>query len=302
MNITRYIMSICLCFITLTCATPTNFTEATTKALGAWIDAHRTLVNTMLGHNVALADYRTTHQQNIENLKKLGVKTYGRANYIFEVENIPGYLIKISALPLRIHNILSAYGYTAGAIQTIGTTTDLELKKKLCAQLSQIPTYQTASSLNTYRQYCAFIEIFPLKHVIMPATFGVRLSATHPMHDQNCIILQEKIDLVDEKTELTLRKNISPEQLQELVTLVFACGLWDMTSNIKFDQAGHVVVVDLEQPDMSNPLKGFNQYDRRQWRANVQTAITELITLFDGDTCRQKLIQIYAEPFFKQLD
>lgn len=298
MRIYRLLGALCVCAVCSTQSAPVSLPQATTKALYTWIETHKTLVNSLLARDIQIIDYAATHKKNLEDLKGAGLINLARSNYIFEIPTIPGYIIKISALPLRAHNILSANGYNAGTIQQLRVCKDAEFKKSVLEQLSDIPTYQTVSSLNTYQLYRTFTDFFTIKHVIFPATFALNLSVQEKLHDKNCIIVQEKIDLVDEKTATELRKKLSPEQLKELVVVIGACGLWNLKTNLQFNKNGNIVIVDLEQPDISNPIKGFNQYDLHQFTANVRTAIEELVQLFDGDLLRQKLIQNYAEPLF----
>lgn len=271
--------------------------EQAKKTLSGWVDCNRSLVNSLLAHDVKLADYQTRHFENMALLQQKWIRNYGSYNYIFELSELPGYMLKISSLPCRFANVLAANDSRQSDFADVSS----EERTKICAEFKMVPTYQTASYWNTYRLYCELGKKTELHYVLFPRTYVFKLVVDEPMHDQNCIIVQEKIALVDEKTEHELLCKLSDEQLKELVTVIGACGLWNLKSNIKFDADGHIIIVSLEQPNVSNPLKGFNQKDPERFMKNVQSGIGELCELFEGDEHRQELIQQCADPIIDRL-
>lgn len=266
-------------------------------ALSGWVDRNRPLVNSLLAHGVNFADYQTKHIENMALLQKKWLRNYGDYNYIFELSELPGYMLKISSLPCRFTNILMANDARPSDFADMSA----EERTKKYAEFKMVPTYQTASYWNTYQLYCELGKKTALRYVRLPQTFVFKLIDSEPLHDQNCIIVQEKITLVGEKIERSLLRNLSDEQLKELVTVIGACGLWNLKTNIKFDIDGNIVIVSLEQPNVSNPLTGFNQKNPDRFMKNVQSGINELIELFEGDERRQNLIQQYADPIFDRL-
>lgn len=265
--------------------------------LKSWIDRNRPLVNSLLARDAKLADYQAKHFENMALLQQKWLRNYSGYNYIFELSELPGYMLKISSLPCRFANVLAANDSRQSDFADVSA----EERNKIYAEFKMVPTYQTASYWNTYQLYGELGKKTELHYVRFPRTYVFKLMDSEPMHDQNCIIVQEKMALVDEKTEHELLGKLGDEQLKELVTVIGACGLWNLKSNIKFDADGHIVIVSLEQPNVSNPLTGFNQKDLDRFMKNVQSGINELTELFEGDEHRQQLIQQSADPIIDRL-
>lgn len=262
---------------------------ATVEQINHWLASEPEIMRRLIVQDSELADFRAIHRANNEYLSQRGIKNHSHSNYVFECPAAPEYFIKVSGPINRLVNIIVANG------KWPSTTKTEDLKT-----LRRVVTYQTISSLPTYFLYLRLKKESPLQHVYIPNTYLVHVPGTdESLSDGNYIIVQEKVSLVDSAQEQKLLKALSGEQLCEVVRVVCACGLWDTNGKIKFATDGRIVIVDLEQPNTSNPLRGLNITDQNRLLINIQTGISALLTFFKDDKVRTELINTQAKPFLE---
>lgn len=236
-----------------------------------WLLQEKNLIASLVMQEGALIDYATLHEQNKALLSEKGIVNYGKTNYVFACPVLPHYMIKISGPLNRLVNMVAADNKSPQSI------TDDEIKA-----LKRVVTYQTISSLPTYYLYLRLTKTMPLKHVYIPQTHLLKLpGAADMLTDTNYIIVQERIDLVEKSATADLIKKLNNEQIKELVVVVAGCGLWDIKGKIQIDKGGRIVIVDLEQPNISSPLKGFNIQEKDRFYNNARCGIDALIDVFE---------------------
>jgi len=249
---------------------PALKSEDVTK-INDWLLQEKKLITSLVMQDGALIDYATLHEQNKALLSEKSIVNYGKTNYVFACPVLPQYMIKISGPLNRLVNMVAADNKSPQSI------TDDEIKT-----LKRVVTYQTISSLPTYYLYLRLTKTMPLKYVYIPQTYLLRLpGAVDVLADTNYIIVQERIDLLEKTATEDLIKKLNDEQIKELVAVIASCGLWDIKGKIQIAKNGRIVIVDLEQPNISSPLKGFNIQEKDRFYNNARCGIDALIDMFE---------------------
>lgn len=260
------------------------------ERINEWLVHEPEIMRRLIVQDNELVDFRAIHRANNEYLLQRGIKNHSHSNYVFECPAVPEYFIKVSGPINRLVNVIVAND------KWPTTTKSDDLKT-----LRRTVTYQTISSLPTYFLYLRLSKESPLKHVYIPNTYLVHVPGTdESLSDGNYIVVQEKIQLVEAHDEQKLLKALSSEQLCELVRVICACGLWDTNGKIKFSKDGRIVIVDLEQPNTSNPLRDIQIIDQGCLLKRIFFGINSLRNYFKDDEARIHLINITAHPFLEQ--
>jgi len=252
-----------------------------------WLLQEKDLVASLVVQNGALIDCGVLQKKNNELLKAKGIINYARTNYVFVCPAQPNYMIKISGPLNRLVNIVSANN------KSTKTITDDEIKA-----LKRIVTHQTISSLPTYYLYLRLNKILSLKHVYIPKTYLLKLpQASDVLADTNYVIVQERVELLQKPVIAEQLKKLNNDQIKELVAVIACCGLWDIKGKIHIDKKGRLVIVDLEQPNVSNSLKGFNIQEKDRFYHNVQCGLDSLMDMFKNkadliDECAENFISL----------
>jgi len=251
-----------------------------------WLLKERDLIGSLVIQDGSLADYSVIHKNNNELMQTKGIVNYSRSNYVFVCPAAPQYMIKISGPVNRLVNMIVADNKRPTTIE------DDEIKA-----LKRVTTYQTISSLPTYYFYLRFRSTMPSKYVYIPQTYLLKLpGASDIIADVNYIIVQERVALI-EKPEAEKRiTQLNDEQMKELIAVIASCGLWDIKNKIHIAQDGRLVIVDLEQPNISNPIKGLNIQDTNRFYHNVFCGLDSLKELFND---KDELIDDYAQNFIE---
>ncbi len=110
-----------------------------------------------------------------------------------------------------------------------------------------------SDTLNVGRVRCAehirqLVQKHHLKHIVVPDKFLYQLPKTRgPINDRNTMVLAQKLDLVDEKQNLVLWRNLNVEQEDELLFIIDTLGFMDLTiPNVVFTTDGKMAFIDTE--------------------------------------------------------
>ena len=245
--------------------------DQTEKKINAWLNDEAELIKKLVEQDGPLVDYQKKHFENNVLLKKKGILNLSRSNYVFECPVVPELIIKISGPANRLANMVVAQGLRPNAVD------EEDIK-----DLKRVVTYQTVSSFPTYYLYQRLQKMHKLNSVYIPKTYLFRLPwAPEVIADTHYIILQEKVALLSKGESKRLLRSLSDRQIHEVARVIAGCGLWDIKNNIRVAYSGKVVIADLEQPNVSNPLRGFNIQDATRFDINVDCGLRELESILD---------------------
>jgi len=252
--------------------------------LNNWVLQERDLISSLVIQNGSLLDHGAIHKKNNELLKTKGIENFSRSNYVFVCPVLPQFLIKVSGPTNRLMNTIVANDKFP---TTIFRDEVINLKK--------VSTFQTVSSLPTYYLYLRLTKVLSLRYVYIPKTYLVKLpGASDIIADTNYIIVQERVALLDRVEAIKHLKQLSDMQIRELVSVIASCGLWDIKNKIHVATDGRLIIVDLEQPNVSNPTRGFNLQDVGTFYNNAYCGLDSLKELFVN---KVELIDTYSQKF-----
>ena len=255
--------------------------------LSDWFKDNDYVVKNLIVQQGELADYQKSHVENNVLLKQKNICNLSRYNYVFECPSVPGYVIKISGPVNRFVNTIVSHGLWPSIV----TKDDI-------ASMKKVVTCQTASSFPVYLLYARLTKMQNLKHVYIPKTYLFKVPGTSDIiADTSYILVQEKIDLLDSEQAKNRLKSLNIDQVRELAITISSCGLWDIKDKINFARDGRIVIVDLEQPNVSNITRGFNIQDINRFKQNASCALNDLKKIVDK--AYEKLIDKCAEGVLK---
>lgn len=243
----------------------------------AWFASQPELIEGLIKQEKPFDACIHTHETNrslLEKLEQAGMakQLVSKSNYIFEITEFPEYVFKISGPKSRITGAIVANGFWPNKTYW-DSAPDL-------SKLTPVITYQTASSIVMYSLYLEADKRTLWQHLYFPKTYVLRIGPDEqPLNDTNTVLVQEKVDLASPEQFKKLAQNLNHEQLAEVVRAIFECGLWTMDDhapNLLFLSDGRLTVVDLEQPNVTNPLKGFYVHDPIQWHRNITAGVNDL--------------------------
>lgn len=232
----------------------------------SWIAKHRDILISLA--NQIVYDDLTDYAQSIEPgnglLKNIGCTNSSKHNFVFALD-IPAqnkkYWVKIAG-PNRFEQLNALLGRPWGTPvteqdhQELGTT--------------RTKTYQSASRMARYLLYRKWRALHPNSSLTVPRTYLIPLTEAQTIDDANCIIVEEHVHA---------RKELNQEFLQEqdaLQDFIVQLGLWNINpSQFLVQDNGHIVCVDLEDPDNSNPNHFFNA-DYEKIKHNISCGLAEL--------------------------
>lgn len=259
-------------YLTSVLATAPQLDRETEQAIIAWLQTQPELVKRLIvqdGHYEVIDGYKEEYKKNNEWLVTQNIKNFSpKSNYHLICPTIPGYIIKISGPSSRYMNTLVANDKWPTTV-----------KPEEIAAFKPTNTYQTASCVVTYALILAYVQGNPLQFVYVPRTYVVSLCKDAPdaYLDQQCVAVQEWVPLVGEEQRKQLIQQLDEAQITELMQLVIKCGVWTLSyDNINFLADGRIVLTDIEQPNVCNPLKGFYPLDPVQWRRNMSAGFADL--------------------------
>lgn len=244
---------------------------------GKWLCGQPELITRLVVQNFALADADKQHEDNqkwLKDLEKTGAiaLSQSRSNYIFKVPQVLGTIFKISGPASRVTEMVVANGFWPNKKYWDGNP---DLSKLIPAV-----TYQTPSALVMYDLYLKTGQKKAWQYLYFPKTYAKRVADDgKPLNDKNSILLQEEVAIAGEEQFKQFAQKITENQLTEVMRAIFECGLWTMhdhVPNLVFLTDGRLTVVDLEQPNVTNPLKGFYLHDPMQWRRNLDAGVNDL--------------------------
>lgn len=227
-------------------------------------------------------------------------------NKVFEYLS---YMLKISGLSNRLQSMLitkdvwpGQWGPTRSGHIVVQRNGAFELLTAVLPEF--VETYQTASRHRNFLLCSEVIREQDLKLVKIPKNFIFLLNPNQKPHDENCIILEETIQAKPlERTRLA--KDLTEEHVEELFTIVERVGIWTLVKgdysltkpeesswhidDILKDDAGVLYLIDLEQPNNSNPEHFFDR-NNTEHHGNIKSGIEQLAVLCAHDPKKVALL------------
>lgn len=257
-----------------------------------WVFANKELFDSLLKHpdllNVKLqkdAHNLMIRDKGLENLST-------GSNCIIKIPDMP-YIIKISGQYHRVANICSKYGFHF----YIRKPNEIQLTDmQRCEELFHTQTFQTCSSYAYYLKIRDLINKNNFKNIFVPDTYLIKINENLDADDSNCLLVQRfihnKIFLIYERLELL--EKVSTQSLCDLAYLILKAGLWDIEKNLFVFEDGKLILLDLEQPNISNP-EDFFHINRKVFEWNASVGIESLLKLFPENLNLKKDIKDYIE-------
>ncbi len=248
--------------------------------VGKWLCGQPELISRLVIQNFALADADKQHEANqkwLKDLEKTGaiVVVPARSNYVFKIPGIASYVIWVSGAESRVVGSVVANGFWPNK-KYWDSNPDLN-------KLVPAVTYQTISPLVMYHLYLKAGQKKVWRYFYLPKIYVKRVADDgKPLNDKNSIVIQEELAIASEEQFKKYAQNITEDQLGEVLRAIFECGLWatlhsDQRPGLVFLQDGRLALVSLiEQPNVTNPLKGFYLHDPVQWRRNIDAGVNDL--------------------------
>lgn len=241
-----------------------------------------------------------------ENLTNLSVH-----NKAFELLS---HLVKISGFSNRLQSMLVTKGVWPGQLFMTTNGQYIVLHEDTYKRLSDvlpafIPTYQTASRKMRYLLCDETIRLQGLKRVNVTEIYLYLLNPEEGPHDENCISIEKKVDGKPLERRM-LSIHFSGDHVQELFTLIETVGIWTLIKgdydlsdpeagnwyidDILRDENGILYLIDLEQPNNSNPTR-FAAPEDAEHHGNIKSGIEQLAVLCAHDpkklACLIKLVR-----------
>lgn len=252
-----------------------DFTLQDSEVL-SWIAKHRDILLSLANQIVYddLTDYAQSIESGNELLTNIGCTNSSMHNFVFALDapaQNKKYWVKIAG-PNRFEQLNALLGRPWGTPVT--QLDHLGLGK------NRTKTYQSASRMGRYLLYQKWKELHPNSYLKVPRTYLIPLSEQQIIDDAHCIIIEEHSDA---RKELNNNADIFVQEQNALQDFIVQLGLWNINpSQFLVQDDGHLVCVDLEDPDNSNPDHFFNA-DYEKIKHNISCGLAELQHMMHGD-------------------
>ncbi len=217
-----------------------------------------------------LSKARAKSECNQKVLKIIGAShtVHQSRNYIFEPTE--GTVLRIAGTPNRLYSIISGQDRGDKWLDPYGKEGEAFIKNPESRKdLIVMPTYHTISMYANYLLLKKFIEHNKLKHVITPDTYLEHIPGRpEEVSDDNYMVIQKKINgtLINLLADPSGWEKLSDKTIKELFVAA-RVGLWNINGNLLVDENGNCVLLDLEQPNNSDPRAFFNKPMAQEWGA-----------------------------------
>lgn len=250
------------------------------NSVDRWFASQPALVDTLIKQNFALADFEKAHEANqayLKELEKAGSLTVlpTHTNYTFKPTGISA-ILWISGPESRVTGTIVANGFWPNRAYWQNNP---DLNKLL-----PTVTYQTPSALVMYDLYLKAGARKAWQYLYLPAVYVHRVvNDEAPLNDKNTVIIRQELALATDEQFKKFANNLTQEPVAEVVRAIFECGVWavqhefDQSPALVFLSDGKLALVSLmEQPNVTNPLKGFYVHDPVQWKRNLGAGVADL--------------------------
>jgi len=197
-----------------------------------------------------------------ELLAKLQGSRSKSFNYIFNI--VEGYRLYVTGLGNRINTLMSGQELVSGTwCDPYADDRQDKMQKdpSFLDNFARIPTYQMPSIFANYLLLKKYINQHSLKYVLVPDTYLVHIPGTpKEVRDDNYCVVQQVIQdkLLNLKTDPQAWSKISDQALKDLF-MASKVGLWNIKDNLMINNEGQFVLLELEQPNNSDPRTFFNK-------------------------------------------
>lgn len=219
--------------------------DVATKAR-AWFADHSDLGLKMIAQKrfqqpAALSiDYENLTQAHNQLLMQAHIHNKSQYNYVFTLPVDRRYLIKISGIMRRVANYLASYASTFEHAKKLYSEyarfSGLKIAERYNIQeyMKQHPeTYQTISSVASYRRAQEVIARYDLKSYKLPLT--AYISLTGGVSDKEGFVVQERLEgFASLEKNADVRRSLTYQHLFDTCMLIKHAGLWDLQANILY--------------------------------------------------------------------
>lgn len=241
-----------------------------TKSDSQITQCNQDLVATLAQLPQDLSQARAKNEYNQKLIKTIGMTrtVHPSLNYIFEP--VDGVILRIAGIANRLHTIISGQDRGDKWLDPYGKEGESFLKNPESRKdLIIMPTYQTISMYTNHLLLKKIIAENKLTHVITPDTYLVHIpNKPEEVSDDNYMVVQKKIDgeLINVLAHPCAWEKFSDEAIKDLF-IAARVGLWNINGNLLVDADGNCVILDLEQPNNSDPRAFFNKPMVQEWGA-----------------------------------
>jgi hypothetical protein len=213
-----------------------------------------------------LSEFKKEGAKKRALLKRLqdeqGIKVHQSLNYIFQPT--PECVVRVAGLANRLYTYISGQELASGKwFDPYSQDGDHMIKNEpqLLDELKPVTTYHTLSMFTNYLLLRKYINKHGLKHVVTPDTYLMHIPDTPAAarDDHYCLVqkvVQDTLLPLDKDAQLWSK--VSDQALKDLF-IAAKVGLWNIEGNLTINEAGQFVLLDLEQPNNSDPRAFFNK-------------------------------------------
>lgn len=285
----------------LTALSQHNLPDEVKQKTEEWLNKNPEIVQKVIQQNYeikSLEDFKRIYEENKRLLEQNNITFIPSNNHILD-NVIPGYVIKISPLHLRVNNILVGVNRSPDdqlprLFDKISEETTVKKIAKLNALLPMINTYQTASRAATALRLEEYAENNP--HITPIPTHVITIpGCPADAADKHCIVLEQKMTTVRQLGTLKDPTDyFTPEGLIALLQAIQYAGVWNLTSsNIFINDNDQFLLPDGEYPDNTNPSTFFhNDKDKFLW--NIGCGFEQLWHQFPHNSKQREIIKEFV--------
>lgn len=232
-------------------------------------------------------------------LQKNGYENLGghRVNFVINTPDEPvlsDFLVKVSGTSHRLRNMLSFRDEIGSKLWS----SYIYYAMRLCAlawSVGKIDTYQTASRMAYNIVLDKWIKERNLPHIKKPTAYLLNLPEKSGCADDACFILESKFKDIHRVIQGSAEANSMPDEtVVELVDAMIGVRLWDIHSNLFTDSAGNILLIDLEQPNNSNPAMFFQENEHKYYH-NLQCGLQDLLKVFTSPEKQRLIARTFKE-------
>jgi len=257
---------------------------------------HPQLVDALLGYDSLTGDIKPLMVKAKAQLAQDGIVNKSNWNYVFALRNSPDWLVKIAGPANRDENISVLAHHVSGAPYYYGRPlakgdadavllehlSDDEFDQEIKDQKPVInkDAHKTFQTISRYAYYLAFLNAqkqHGFKHVTVPETYLVHIPGRPTdVSDRNYMVVERQITGGPVET-------LTHEEAEEAETAIKEIGLFQAKRDDFWKEAstGKLVLLDMEQPNNSNPRDFFHK-NRAKFEGNANCGLQHFRESFKG--------------------
>ncbi len=253
------------------------------KNVLTWITCHKSLMMRLLIRHFPISEVHKEHAYNNALLAEYGISNVSKWNYVFTLPVDERYIVKIAGPVNRLNTLLAYYN----KLNQQCSVSEID-------HLFDYSTFQTISHSAYYLKLSEVIEHYALTRLRLPRTYLVHVpDRPTQVADENYIIIQELLKGIVLEDCPRAIASLTEHDIHDLFIGIKHAGIWNIKRNIMVVD-DKLALIDLEQPNWSNPLDFFNK-NAAAYESSVAMGLKELADVFahapQQFTLLHKLIQ-----------